>query len=75
HTDFSSPVWHREAMRISTAVAARYGENPYVAGWQTDNELCCHNTAISASPAALAGFRTWCREQYADIAALNKAWG
>lgn len=75
HTDFSSPVWHREAMRISTAVAERYGENPYVAGWQTDNELCCHNTAISASPAAHAGFRTWCREQYADIASLNKAWG
>jgi beta-galactosidase len=75
HTDFSSPVWHREAMRISTAVAERYGENPHVAGWQTDNELCCHNTAISASPAALAGFRTWCREQYGEIAALNTAWG
>lgn len=75
HTDFSSPVWHREAMRISAAVAERYGDNPHVVGWQTDNELCCHNTAISASPAAHAGFRNWCREHYADIAALNQAWG
>ncbi len=75
HTDFSSPVWHREAMRISTAVAQRYGENPHVVGWQTDNELCCHNTAISASPAARTGFRAWCREHYGDIAALNASWG
>lgn len=75
HTDFSSPVWHREAMRITRAVAERYGDNPHVAGWQTDNELCCHNTAISASPAAHDGFRTWCKEKYGNIAALNSAWG
>ncbi len=75
HTDFSSPVWHREAMRISAAVAARYSDNPYVVGWQTDNELCCHDTTLSASVAARDGFRAWCREQYVDIAALNNAWG
>lgn len=75
HTDFSSSVWRREAMRISKAVAERYGENPHVVGWQTDNELCCHNTAISASPAARDGFRAWCKQRYGDIAALNAAWG
>ncbi len=75
HTDFSSPVWFAQAMRISTAVAARYGDNPHVVGWQTDNELCCHDTALSASPAALHGFRDWLRGHYADIAALNTAWG
>ena len=75
HSDFSNPVWHREAMRISEAVAMRYGKNPHVAGWQTDNELCCHDTALSASPAARDGFRAWCRGHYADIAALNTAWG
>lgn len=75
HTDFSSRTWHREAMRISAAVAARYGDHPDVAGWQTDNELCCHDTALSASPAARDGFRSWCREHYGDIAALNSAWG
>ncbi len=75
HTDFSSPVWVAEAMRISAAVADRYGNNPHVAGWQTDNELCCHDTALSASPAALMGFRTWLAGQYPSIAALNSAWG
>jgi beta-galactosidase len=75
HSDFSSPDWHREAMRISTEVAQRYGENPHVVGWQTDNELCCHDTTLSASPAARDGFRAWLRDRYGSIAALNSAWG
>ncbi len=75
HSDFSSPVWFEQAMRISAAVAARYGSNPHVVGWQTDNELCCHDTTFSASPAARDGFRAWLRGQYTDIAALNIAWG
>ncbi len=75
HTDFSSPAWFDAAMRITTAVAQRYGDNPHVIGWQTDNELCCHDTAISASPAARTGFRAWLATQYADINALNTAWG
>jgi beta-galactosidase len=75
HTDFSSPVWFAEAMRISAAVAARYGANPHVVGWQTDNELCCHDTTASASPAALAGFRLWLAARYDSIGALNNAWG
>ena len=75
HTDFSSPDWHREALRITTAVAARYGQNPHVVGWQTDNELCCHDTAASGSAAAHAGFQRWCAARYGSIAALNTAWG
>ncbi len=75
HSDFSSDVWVAEAMRITEVLARRYGDNPHVAGWQTDNELCCHDTALSASPAALAGFRTWLAARYGDVAALNAAWG
>jgi beta-galactosidase len=75
HYDFSSLTYLREAERITTAMAARYGTNPYIAGWQTDNELCCHDTTISASPAALDAFRLWCAERYADIDGLNTAWG
>ncbi len=75
HSDFSSPDWHREALRITTAVAARYGENRHVIGWQTDNELACHDTAASGSAAARAGFQRWCQTRYGNIAALNTAWG
>jgi beta-galactosidase len=75
HTDFSSETWVEAALRITRVLAQRYGEHPHIAGWQTDNELCCHETALSASPAALASFRAWLTTQYANIEALNTAWG
>jgi beta-galactosidase len=75
HSDFSSRLWLDHALRISRVMADRYGRNPHVVGWQTDNELCCHDTALSASTAARDGFRRWCRDRYGHIAALNAGWG
>jgi beta-galactosidase len=75
HTDFSSETWAAAALRITEATARRYGDNRHVAGWQTDNELCCHDTALSASPAALASFQAWLKARYDSIDALNTAWG
>ncbi len=42
HYSFSSPVWIEESKRICEIVAKRYGKNPHVVGWQTDNEYGCH---------------------------------
>ncbi|UTW54798.1 beta-galactosidase [Kordiimonas sp. SCSIO 12610] len=75
HYDFSSDIYTHEAARITEMMAERYGRHEAVAGWQTDNELSCHDTTLSASPNALAGFRAWCKERYQDITALNTAWG
>jgi len=75
HYDFSSAVYLDEALRITEAMARRYGTNDAVVGWQTDNELCCHDTTLSASDAARTAFQHWCSEQYATIEALNTAWG
>ncbi|MCE2729492.1 MAG: beta-galactosidase [Sphingomonadaceae bacterium] len=75
HYDFSSETYLVHAERITAAMAARYGSHPHVAGWQTDNELCCHDTTMSASPAALEKFRAYCAQRYGTIAALNAAWG
>ena len=43
--------------------------------WQTDNELGCHQTVVSYSPAALVRFRAWLKARYGTIDALNRAWG
>ncbi len=75
HYDFSSETYLVQAERITAAMAARYGGHPHVAGWQTDNELCCHDTTMSASPAALEKFRAYCAQRYGTIDALNAAWG
>lgn len=75
HYDFSSRTYLRECERIVLALAERYGQIPHVAGWQTDNELSCHDTTLSASPAARTAFQQWCAARYGDIRALNTAWG
>ena len=75
HYDFSSETYLVQAERITAAMAERYGDNRHVVGWQTDNELCCHDTTLSASPAALNKFRAWCEARYGSIDALNAAWG
>ncbi|MBD9388701.1 beta-galactosidase [Agrobacterium sp. AGB01] len=74
HCDTTSPVLRHHSRRITKAMAEHYEDNPYVIGWQTDNEL---NTTVSESfsdSAALA-FRNFLRHKYRTIDDLNFAWG
>lgn len=75
HYDFSSHRYLAEALRITSVMVQRYGNTPGVIGWQTDNELCCHDTTLSASSAARDAFRAWCEKRYGSIASLNQSWG
>jgi beta-galactosidase len=81
HYCFSHEGYRAECARIVTQMARRYGNNPHVGAWQTDNEYGCHDTVISYSDAARTAFQSWLRSQFAndgnggDIAALNTAWG
>lgn len=75
HYDFSHLGYRQEAARITEVMAQRYAGNPYLGFWQLDNEYSCHDTTLSYSPAALAGFQTWLQTRYANIQALNQAWG
>lgn len=78
HYCFSHVGYRGECARIVEALAKRYGANPHVAAWQTDNEYGCHETAISYSAAATVAFRSWLRARYSgvgndgDIATLNE---
>jgi beta-galactosidase len=75
HYCFSHKGYRQECQRIVAILAERYGQNPYVAVWQTDNEYSCHDTTLSYSANALEAFHHWLRDRYGDIAKLNKAWG
>ncbi len=75
HYSFSSPQYKEECRRIVTLMAQRYGENTAVTAWQTDNEYGCHDTVLSYAPADADAFRDWLRQRYADVQALNAAWG
>jgi beta-galactosidase len=75
HYCFSHAGYREEAVRITRAVAERYGHDPAVVAWQTDNEYGCHDTVLSYSDAARDAFREWLAARYTDIGALNEAWG
>lgn len=75
HYCFSSPRYREQAARITAEIAGRFGRNPHVHAWQTDNEYGDHDTIHSYSPAAEAAFRDWLRARYGTIEALNTAWG
>lgn len=76
HYCFSHKGYFEESKRITRAMAERFGGNPHVGAWQTDNEYGCHDTIISYSPAARVAFQDWLRAQFSgDIHALNEAWG
>src|SRR6056300_783602 len=80
HYCFSHAGYRDETARIVTLLAKRYGQNPYIAVWQTDNEYGCHDTILSYSDAARDAFQGWLRARYSgagndgDIDALNAAW-
>ena len=75
HYCFSSEAYRRECARICEAVAGRYGRNPAVGAWQTDNEFGCHDTTLSYSANAARAFRAWLAQRYQSVEALNRAWG
>lgn len=70
----SSPVYRRLASELVTALAGRYAQHPAVAMWHVNNEYGCH-LHYDYSDAARDAFRLWLQEKYADIDALNHAWG
>jgi beta-galactosidase len=75
HYDISSETYRRECLRIVTVMAQRYGRHPSIVAWQTDNELGCHDTVPSYSPAALSRFQSWLQRRYETVDALNEVWG
>ncbi|MFW8596073.1 beta-galactosidase [Cribrihabitans neustonicus] len=81
HYCFSHEGYKAECARIVTLLAERYGTNPHIAAWQTDNEYGCHDTVISYSDSAAQAFQKWLAARYpaqgnkSGIEALNEAWG
>jgi beta-galactosidase len=69
-----SPVFREHALRIVDAVAERYGHHPAVRLWHVSNELGGGNARCACDESA-AAFRRWLRERYADVDAVNAAWG
>lgn len=72
---FSSFDYREQSQKITKVLAERYGNNPNVAAWQLDNEFGCHSTTRSYDHNAITRFRSWLREKYGTIDAMNTAQG
>ncbi|MGP4112448.1 beta-galactosidase [Streptomyces sp. 4N509B] len=71
HFCASSPAYRDHARRITEDVARRYGSHPALRLWHVNNE---YGTACWCDTTA-RHFRTWLRQRYGSLAALNEAWG
>ena len=75
HYDFSSQAYFSAAMKITQVITQHYANHPAIVGWQTDNELACHDTTHSGSDNAKRAFQQWCQSKYTTIEELNRSWG
>ncbi len=67
---FADARYRALARDVASRMAARYGHNPDVVGWQIDNEL----SAVSFDEEAKQQFHSWLERKYGTIAQLNQRW-
>lgn len=75
HACTTGPLYREYSHKITSAMAGHFAANPFVVGWQTDNEFNCHFSECHC-PSCQEGFHEFLREKYhGDLDALNLAWG
>lgn len=75
HACANNPAYQEHSRRIVAALAGHYAGNPWVIGWQIDNEFGCHSTSTCYCDHCAAAFRRWLQARYGRLEALNTAWG
>jgi beta-galactosidase len=70
HYCVTSPDLHQATGRLVSAMAARFGPNPQVIGWQIDNEF--HR--VCYCDRCRQQFQRFLQEKYGTLEALNAAW-
>jgi len=68
--NFANPKYRELARKIAEQLAKRFGHNPYVLGWQIDNEY----SAISFDPDTMTQFQDWVKNRYGTLDNLNTRW-
>lgn len=71
----NNPVFHELTRKLVTEMGDRYGHNPFVIGWQIDNEIGANNSVRCYCDRCVHQFREWLIERYQTIQNLNESWG
>jgi beta-galactosidase len=72
NASLSNPVYREYVANIVTKLAAHYGKDKRIMGWQIDNEPLA---VPDYSPSARKAFQVWLNSRYGTIDKLNQAWG
>jgi beta-galactosidase len=70
HFNFANPRYRELTRAIAEAMAKRFGHNPWVIGWQIDNEYA----EESYDPATKEQFQQWLKARYGTLENLNARW-
>jgi beta-galactosidase len=70
HFNFANPKYRELTRNIAEQMAKRFGRNPYVLGWQIDNEYAEN----SYDPETKAQFQQWLKARYGTLENLNARW-
>jgi len=68
--NFANPKYRELARAIAEQMARRFGRDPWVLGWQIDNEY----DEESYDPATKAQFQQWLKARYGTLDNLNARW-
>lgn len=75
HDCQSNPTYRAYIRKLVTKMAEHYGDNPYVIGWQPDNELGNSHQELCTCASCRHHFQEWLRRKYKTTEELNRAWG
>jgi len=68
--NWSNPKYREMSRIIATKLAERFGHNPYVIGWQIDNEI----SQTSTDEGTRKQFQGWLESRYGTLDNLNTRW-
>ncbi len=68
--DWSAPKYRELARLVADKMAARFGHDPDVIGWQIDNEYA----DLSYGPEVRTQFQQWLKAKYRTLDNLNARW-
>ena len=75
HYCYNNDTYREYCIKITEKLAQHYGNNPYVAGFQIDNELAQEVTGRCTCPVCREKFRDWLQAKYHTIDELNERSG
>ena len=69
--DISNPTYRRYSERLIQHLAEHYRDNPYVIGWQVDNETSAYG---ASNPDVFQGFVEHLKQKFGTTQKMNEAW-